>query len=408
MNASAFNGGNKVKNAAVTSVATEDLVARAREMVLALRIRAVQAEEDCRVPDETIAAFRDAGFFRILQPLHWGGYQMDPETFYAVQMALAEGCMSSAWVYGVLAVHNWQLALFDPQAQADVWEGAPDTLIASSYMPKAQVTPVSGGYRISGRWGFSSGVDHCDWVFLGGLVPAADGKGPPDYRTFLVPRADFTVLPIWDTIGLRGTGSHDVVVEDVFVPAYRTHRSKDGFATTSPGLRLNDAPLYRLPFGQIFVRAVSSSAIGALEGALDAFRDYASKRVSSNDFSRTADDPSAQFVIAETAAAIDEMKQILFRNFRELMAQAREDRPFDLEQRLLFRFQSAQILDRCASLISRLFYACGAQGVYRGSPLARAFLDIHTGRTHVANNPDKVGRNFGGVLLGNANSDTFI
>lgn len=397
-----------MKESAAKMIDTADLVDRARAMLPALRERAAQAEQDCRVPAETIREFQEAGFFRILQPKSYGGYEMDPEAFYAVQMTLAEGCMSSAWVYGVVAVHNWQLALFDPQAQADVWGENQQTLIASSYMPKAEVTPVEGGYRISGRWGFSSGVDHCDWVFLGGLVPAADGAGPPDYRTFLVPRSDFKVLPVWDTLGLRGTGSHDVVVENAFVPAYRTHRSKDGFASTSPGLKLNSAPLYKLPFGQIFVRAVSSSSIGALKGALDAFRDYASKRVSSNDFSRTADDPSAQLVIAETASAIDEMKQILFRNFGVLMAQARSDQPYDLEERLLFRFQSGQILDRCAKLISRLFYACGAQGVYRGSPLARAFVDIHTGRTHVANNPDKVGRNFGGVLLGNPNTDTFI
>lgn len=397
-----------MKESTAKMIDTADLVDRAKALLPVLRERAAQAEEDCRVPAETIRDFQDAGFFRILQPKSYGGYELDPEAFYAVQMTLAEGCMSSAWVYGVVAVHNWQLALFDPQAQADVWGENQQTLIASSYMPKAEVTPVEGGYRISGRWGFSSGVDHCDWVFLGGLVPAADGAGPPDYRTFLVPRSDFKVLPVWDTLGLRGTGSHDVVVENAFVPAYRTHRSKDGFASTSPGLKLNSAPLYKLPFGQIFVRAVSSSSIGALKGALDAFRDYASKRVSSNDFSRTADDPSAQLVIAETASAIDEMKQILFRNFGVLMAQARADQPYDLEERLLFRFQSGQILDRCAKLISRMFYACGAQGVYRGSPLARAFVDIHTGRTHIANNPDKVGRNFGGVLLGNTNTDTFI
>lgn len=390
------------------AIATADLVERARAMIPALRERAADAERDCRVPEQTIKDFHDAGFFRVLQPKSHGGYELDPEAFYAIQMTLAEGCMSSAWVYGVVAVHNWQLALFDPQAQADVWGDDQTTLISSSYMPKAEVTPVEGGYRISGRWGFSSGVDHCDWVFLGGLIPAADGKGPPDYRTFLVPRSDFKVLAVWDTLGLRGTGSQDVVVEDAFVPAYRTHRSKDGFASTSPGLKLNSAPLYRLPFGQIFVRAVSSSSIGALQGAFDAFRDYASKRVSSNDFSRTSEDPSAQAIIAETAAAIDEMKHTLFRNFNTLMEQARANQDYDLEQRLLFRFQSAQILDRCAALISRLFYACGAQGVYRSSPLARAFVDIHTGRTHVANNPDKVGRNFGGFMVGHPNTDTFI
>ena len=386
---------------------TQTLVDRARAMLPALRERAASCESECKVPDATIADFQEAGFFKILQPRRWGGYELDPQSFYAVQMTLAEACMSSAWVLGVVAVHNWQLALFDPQAQADVWSDDPTILISSSYMPRAEVTPVEGGYRISGRWGFSSGVDHCQWAFLGGLVPDPEG-GAPDYRTFLVPRTDFEIDYVWDTMGLRGTGSQDVVVKDAFVPAYRTHRSKDGFATTSPGLKVNDAPLYKLPFGQIFVRAVSSSSIGALQGALDAFRAYGAERVSSNDFSKTANDPDAQAVIAETAAAIDEMKVVLLRNFDVLMAQAAAGCEYDLEQRLLFRHQSGHVLDRCAGLISRMFYSSGAQGIYRSSPLVRAFVDIHSGRTHIANNPGSVRRNLGGFMLGNPNTDTFI
>ncbi len=383
-----------------------DLTARARAMQPALAARAEQAEHDCKVPDETVREFQEAGFFKVLQPRRYGGYELDPETFYEIQMTIAEACMSSAWIYGVIAVHNWQLALFDPKAQDDVWGKDPSVLISSSYQPKAIVARVEGGYRISGRWGFSSGVDHCQWAFLGGLIPNQDG--PPEYRTFLVPRTDFEVLRVWDTVGLRGTGSHDVQVSDAFVPEYRTHRAKDGFAATSPGLELNRGPLYKLPFGQIFVRAVSSSAIGALQGALDSFRDYASKRVSSNDFSKTGDDPAAQMVAADTAVAIDEMKLSLFRNFRVLNERVKANRPLDLEERIRFRYESALVLDRCAGLISRMFYNCGAQGIYRGSPLVRVFLDIHTGRTHVANNPDKIGRNYGGFLLGRANSDSFI
>ena len=125
-----------------------DLVARAEALVPVLRSRADACEAGNKVPDETIRDFQDAGFFKILQPKRFGGYEMDPEAFYAVQMKVAEGCMSSAWVLGVVAVHNWQLALFDPKAQDDVWGDDPTTLISSSYMPRAQVTPVDGGYRI--------------------------------------------------------------------------------------------------------------------------------------------------------------------------------------------------------------------------------------------------------------------
>lgn len=386
---------------------SDDLVRAAARLRPALIARAEQAETECRVPDETVAEMKQAGLFRVLQPKRYGGYEMDPQVFFDVQMELARGCMSTAWIYGVIAVHNWQLALFDPRAQEDVWGKDSNVLISSSYMPKAKVTPVEGGYRISGRWGFSSGVDHCDWIFLGGLLPhPSDGKLQP--VTFLVPKSDVIVHRVWDTIGLRGTGSHDVEVVDAFVPEYRVHHSRNGAEGTSPGLALNTNPIYRLPFGQIFVRAVSSSSIGALEGAIDAFRAYASKRVSSNDMSRTALQPPVQRITSEAVMAVDECKLILRRNLARMMELAIAGKGPDLDERLLFRAQAASTVDRCARLITEMFYCCGAQGVYRSGPIARTFLDIHTGRTHVANNPDKYSRNYGAVLLGEENTDTFI
>jgi len=387
--------------------AIADLVDRAAALVPVLRERADACEAGNKVPQETIRDFQEAGFFKILQPRRHGGYEMDIETFYAVQMKLAEGCMSSAWVLGVVAVHNWQLALFDAKAQDDVWGKDNATLISSSYMPRAQVTPVEGGYRISGRWGFSSGVDHCDWAFLGGLVKDPE-TGEPDFWTFLVPRDDFKALPIWNTIGLGGTGSHDVTVEDAYVPAYRTHRSKDGFAATNPGAKVNPGALYRLPFGQVFVRAVSSSSIGALQGALDCFIEKGARRRSANSGASASVDPDVQMVIAETRVAIDEMKTMLFRNFAHLTEKARAGEQADLETRLHYRFQSGQISGRCCALIARIFAASGAEAIYRGNPIARAFCDIHAGRAHVANNPGVVGRNFGSVLLGAPNNDSFI
>mgnify|MGYP001439454661 CR=1 FL=1 len=386
----------------------EELVRRARAMVPRLAERWDRAERECRVPDETIAEMQEAGFFRVLQPKRYGGYEMDPRVFYEIQMTLAEGCMSTAWVYGVVAVHNWQLALYDERAQEDVWGKDSTTLISSSYMPKGRITRVPGGFRLSGRWGFSSGVDHCQWAFLGVLVPPESGQGAPEYRTFLVPRSDFEVIRNWDTIGLRATGSHDVEVRDAFVPEYRTHKASDGAAGTSPGLAVNTAPLYRLPFGQIFVRAVSSSSIGALQGALDAFTAWCSQRVSVNDFSRSAEDPVAQSVAAETALAIDEMKLALFRNFDAMMSRLRAGQPLEMRDRIHYRTQSAAVVDRCAALVNRMFYSAGAHGIYRNAALSRFFLDINCGRTHVANNIGKIGRNYGGVLFGLENTDTFL
>ncbi len=382
------------------------LLARAREMVPRLAERAADAEHSRSIPAETIADFKQAGLFRVIQPKRYGGYELDPGVFFDIQMTLAEGCMSSGWVYGVVAVHNWQLALFDARAQEDVWANDSSVLIASSYMPQGQVERVDGGFRFSGRWGFSSGVDHANWLFLGGMLSSKSGV--PDYRTFLVPRSDARINDNWHTVGLKGTGSKEVVIEGAFVPEYRTHRAIDGFAGTSPGLSANPAALYRLPFGQIFVRAVSSASIGALQGALSAFREYGSKRVSVNDMGRTAEDPAAELAAADAALAIDDMKLALHRNFAAMMATMRRGEALDVNDRIHYRYQSAAVAGRCAEHIDRLFHAYGGQGIYTDNPIGRFFVDIHAARLHYANNPDKFGRNYGGVLLGLGNKDFFI
>ena len=382
------------------------LLARAREIVPRLAERAADAEHSRSIPAETIADFKQAGLFRVIQPKRYGGYELDPGVFFDIQMTLAEGCMSSGWVYGVVAVHNWQLALFDARAQEDVWANDSSVLIASSYMPQGQVERVDGGFRFSGRWGFSSGVDHANWLFLGGMLSSKSGV--PDYRTFLVPRSDARINDNWHTVGLKGTGSKEVVIEGAFVPEYRTHRAIDGFAGTSPGLSANPAALYRLPFGQIFVRAVSSASIGALQGALSTFREYGSKRVSVNDMGRTAEDPAAELAAADAALAIDDMKLALHRNFAAMMATMRRGEALDVNDRIHYRYQSAAVAGRCAEHIDRLFHACGGQGIYTDNPIARFFVDIHAARMHYANNPDKFGRNYGGVLLGLGNKDFFI
>ena len=378
-------------------------------MVPILAERTARADAERRIPPETIADFRKAGFFRILQPKRFGGYELHPRVFFDVQMTLAEGCASSGWIFGVMGVHNWQIALFDPRAAEDVWRHDDAVLISSSYMPKGQVRRAAGGFQLSGRWSFSSGVDHADWVFLGAIVmPEGTTPGVPDFRTFLVPRADFEVVDTWHVMGLKGTGSKDVVVKDAFVPEYRTHSVRDGFSGTSPGLATNTAALYKLPFGQVFVRAVSAASIGALQGALDAFREFGSKRISANDFSATAQDPSAQLAAANAAVAIDDMKLELFRSFDSMMATLAAGNALDLKDRIHYRYQSALAANRCVEHVSRLFRACGAAAIFQGNPIGRFFADIHAARAHYANNPDRFGRNYGGVLLGQANADLFL
>lgn len=384
-----------------------ELLKAARALVPRLAERARSAEEQGLVPRETIEEMQEAGLFRVLQPRRWGGYELDPRVFYRVQMTLAEGCMSTAWIYGVIGVHNWQLPLFPEQAQQEVWGEDTGTLIASTYMPVGQAEAVEGGYRFSGRWGFSSGVEHCEWILLGGLLPKLGGSGELEHTTFLLPRADFEIVENWDVHGLRATGSHDIVVKDAFVPTHRTQRTNNHSDEGCPGRAVNDGWLYRIPFTQVFQRAVSSACIGALDGAIAAFRERAGAHVGKHG-AKTAEDPNAQLAVTQAMLTSDQLKLVLMRNYQEIAAHAQSGEAMDVEARLLQRAQSSQVPKVCAEHADQLLRACAASGLYRGNPIERIVRDLHQARGHIANNTDAYARAHGAVLLGLPNADPFV
>jgi 3-hydroxy-9,10-secoandrosta-1,3,5(10)-triene-9,17-dione monooxygenase len=391
--------------AAATPEPTE-IIARARAMIPTLAERSLEGRRQRRIPDETIAVMQRAGFFRVLQPKRWGGYEMDLNTFYEIQLALAEGDMSTAWIYGVSGVHPWFMALLDDRAAQEVWHGDTGALICSSLMPAGRATPAEGGYRLSGRWRYASCCEHCDWALLGALVATGKG-GPPEGRIFLLPRKDYGTIDTWQVSGLQATGSWDVTVEDVFVPAHRSQSMLDNFLLKGPGQALNTSSLYRLPFGQIFVRGISTAALGALQGMLNAFLDYGKTRVTRAG-GRSAENPFVQLLCAETAAAIDEMTNTLHRNFRNLHAYARRGEMPPLEERLRYKFQSTEVTERCTLLAARIFKATGAAGLAEGLPFGGILADLMAGRQHISNQYEYVGSSWGGVMFGLESKDLML
>ena len=383
-----------------------EIVARARAMIPTLAQRSLEGRRQRRIPDETIADMQHAGFFRVLQPKRWGGYEMELNTFYEIQLALAEGDMSTAWIYGVSGVHPWFMALLDDRAAQEVWRSDTSALICSSLMPAGRATPAEGGYRLSGRWRYASCCEHCDWALLGAMVATGNG-GPPEGRIFLLPRKDYGTIDTWQVSGLQATGSWDVSVEDVFVPAHRSQSMLDNFLLKGPGQALNSSSLYRLPFGQIFVRGISTAALGALQGMLNAFLDYGKTRVTRAG-GRSAENPFVQLLCAETAAAIDEMTNTLHRNFRNLHAYARRGETPPLEERLRYKFQSTEVTERCTLLAARIFKATGAAGLAEGLPFGGILADLMAGRQHISNQYEYVGSSWGGVMFGLESKDLML
>jgi 3-hydroxy-9,10-secoandrosta-1,3,5(10)-triene-9,17-dione monooxygenase len=383
-----------------------EIIARARAMTSPLAARSREHRRRRRIADETIADMQRAGFFRVLQPRRWGGYEMDLSTFYEVQLALAQGDMSTGWVYGVSGVHPWFMALLDERAAQEVWGRDDSVLICSSLMPAGRAVPAPGGYRISGRWKYASCCEHCEWALLGAVVARDDGA-PPEGRIFLVPRAHYKSVDTWQVCGLQATGSWDIVVEDVPVPAHRSQSMLDNFRLKGPGQAINSSSLYRLPFGQIFVRGISTAALGALQGMFEAFLDYSRTRVT------RAGGPAAEnsfihLLCSETAAAIDEMKHILHRNFRMLHAYAARGETPPLSERLQFKFQSTQVTERCTLLAARLFKATGAAGLSDDLPFGAILADLMAGRAHISNQYEYVGGNWGAVMFGQQSKDLML
>ncbi|WP_137752865.1 acyl-CoA dehydrogenase family protein [Sphingopyxis sp. L1A2A] len=363
------------------------LIERARAMIPTLKARARQTTLGGNVPAETVAEMQDAGFFRILQPKRWGGYEMHPNVFFEVQKALAEGCMSTGWIYGVLGCHPYELALFHDEAQREVWGDKDDMLVSSTYQPVGKVEKVEGGFYLSGRWGFSSGSTHCGWVLLGALNFDTDG-GPPDMRTFLLPRGDYQVIEgTWDVFGLQGTGSFDILVERVFVPEHRTHRASDGFACTNPGQAENDGPLYRLPWAQIFVRSVSTAAFGGARAAVNAAMEIMQGRISTNTGKASKADPLLHGAIAKAHAQILEMELTHQTTFDRLMAKSESGEPITLEERALYAYQSSTVVRRLAELVDGMVQLLGGRAIYMSSAIIQPWLDLNAARAHVANDP---------------------
>lgn len=379
----------------------ETMMAAIAELQPLLRERAPQTRELRKVPQESIDALQEMGFFLALQPKRYGGLEMTPQEFFKMQIALAEGCMSTAWAGGIIAIHALQVAMMDDRAQQAVWSESIHTRVSSSYAPMGKVEVVDGGFKLSGRWGWSSGGDHCTWVLVGAIVP---GEG---YRTFLVPRGDYQLVDTWHSMGLEGTGSNDIVIEGCFVPDYMTHKQSDGFAGTNPGLAVNDAPLYKLPWAQSFIRVVSTPAIGACKATLELYK-HAVLNKASGDPTKLAGDTQVVERIAAAMNGIDEMESLLFRNFDRMMAQVEAGEEIPLQDRILYRYQASLVISKSIGIIDSLFEVAGGHSVFTNSEIQQRFRDVHTARAHVANNPTGFARNLGGVELGMDNGDFFV
>lgn len=387
---------------------TAKVIDGVRELLPALRERAQRAEDIRRVPDESMRALIDLGFFKLLQPARYGGHEADPATFYGAVKEIAGACGSTGWVASIIGVHPWHLALFPDDAQREVWGSDPDTLVSSSYAPMGKARVTEGGYRLSGRWSFSSGCDHAEWVFVGGPALGEDGK-PVDFMTYLLPHGDYTVDDVWDTVGLRGSGSNDIVVDDVFVPAHRALSFAAMSKGRCPGHEVNDAPLYKLPWGTVHPTTITAPIIGMAQGAYEAHVEHQGKRVrAAYAGEKSKEDPFAKVRIAEAGSDIDAAWTQLMHNIGEEFELLRSGETVPMSLRLRARRDQVRGTSRAIAAIDRLFENSGARALAAGTPIQRLWRDAHAGRVHAANDPERAYQMFGTGEFGLPVQDSMV
>ena len=365
---------------ATSTPTIQDMVQRAQALLPRLRERAAATEALGHLPPETVADFRDGGFFRVLQPRRFGGMELD---YGRLQLelcsTLGQACGSAAWVQMVVACHAWCLAMFPDAAQQAVWGEDPETLVGTAFgFSTGRGRPVEGGYWLEGDWVFSSGSDLCQWIILGTLV---EQPGPPNMVWSLLPRTHWEILDTWHSAGLKGTASNDIRVKGAFVPYEFTLDRPFGPRTEpTPGSRVNTNPMYALPLNGFFPFNVTTEALGIARGAVDAFAGQLAGR---------GDRPNLvgrQLRMAESAAEVDAAEALIRADVEVIDRILHDGVPVEPVFQAKLARDLSFMVNLCARAVDRLTTAVGAHGMADANVVHRASRDLHAIGNHGVNN----------------------
>jgi alkylation response protein AidB-like acyl-CoA dehydrogenase len=379
----------------------DTLLSRSRAIAERASARAPQTETDRRVGADMIEHMRQADLFRVMQPQAYGGFEYGFDVFAQMVAAIASGCGSTGWVYGLLASHQWLMACFSREAQDEVWHDR-DALAAGTYAPVGHAVAVDGGYRLSGVGSFCSGCDNAQWQLLGGMIPQADGAAKPGF--FLLRTADCTIDDNWHTMGLAGTGSKNIVARDAFVPLHRTLAFAELAGGTAPGMRTSPNPLYRQSFLAVLPVTIVAPVLGMAEGALADFLAMTGVRTTRGAVTggnrRMAELTTVQMRAAEASACIDAARLLMLRDLAEAFETASRGEPIGVDMRLRNRRDQAFCVKLLVQAIDALFLAAGGQELFLDKPLQRNWRDAHAAASHISLNWDSTGSMYGQYLVG--------
>ncbi|WP_020109186.1 acyl-CoA dehydrogenase family protein [Nocardia sp. 348MFTsu5.1] len=357
-----------------------------------IRAEGVEGDKLMQLSDTSAKRLRDSGVIRMLQPKEYGGFESHPREFAETAMGIGAIDGAAGWVSGIVGVHPWELAFFDRKAQDEVWGEDPDTWMASPYAPMGVAKPVDGGYILNGRWSFSSGTDHCGWVMIGATVGDRDGKPlmPPQHLHVLLPRSDYDIdQESWNVVGLRGTGSKDLIVKDAYIPTYRTLSAKKVFDGSAPKEFGRTQSLYNFPFSCIFPLGITSSLIGIAEGALACHINAQRDRVT---VSGTAikEDPYVLFAIGDAAAEIAASRAAILETVDRFWDMTEKGQEVSFELRAIGRRTQAAAAWRAVRAVDEIFARSGGGALQLSTPMQRFWRDAHAGLAHAIHVPGSI------------------
>ncbi|SNR23173.1 acyl-CoA dehydrogenase family protein [Actinomadura mexicana] len=374
----------------------DGIVRRVRDLAPAFAERARIAEEARRLPEETIADLASAGLFAMLVPKRFGGAERGFEEMAAACREAGAGCASTGWLSVIYTLHNWMVGLFPERAQAEVWADRPYALIPCVLAPTGTAAPADGGHRVTGRWSWGSGVMHAGHVMVMALVTAGDAIEP---RLFLLPREEVSVHDVWQTSGMRGTGSNDIEVADVFVPAHRSVPLLDLAEGRSPGSLVHSAALYRTPLVPVFALTGAAPVLGVAEGVLARFAERTRGRVMAYSGERQRETTGAQIRLASATADLAAAR-LLLEDALGGVVRAVAEGGCDLRRRAGARLVAAHVAGTARRVVNDLCSAAGASAQFTDSPFQRAQRDVNTISGHVVFEPDAAYALYGRIELG--------
>jgi 3-hydroxy-9,10-secoandrosta-1,3,5(10)-triene-9,17-dione monooxygenase len=381
-----------------SAVSYDEAMRRAAACVPTLRERA-QPTEDARVLlRENEQLLHEQGLFRFHQPKRFGGMELPFVAVVDIVAELARGCPSTAWNVGNLGCHHWLLGYYEEETQHEVWDANPDALIASSIaLAAGRGKRVDGGFQVSGRWPFSSGVDNSDWNMLAVTIYGDDGKTAIDWRLCLVPKSDYTIHDTWYAMGMVGTGSKDIEAKEIFVPERRAlEMAKCKGGSGHPGGEVNPGTLYKVALVAAAGHPLSATALGTAEGAYGHVKEKFTTRIGTYTGAKVADFQAVQVKMAKARVLIDSARSLM----RESAIAFGQGEPLDMETKLRLRAQNTFAVMQCREAVETLWSFYGANAIYLRDPLQRYLRDAQAINQHFSFNFDIAGSAFGTAALG--------